>query len=257
MSLRPFFSSSSKVWDSIEWVFGIEECGYAGWEISADGNYRLDVAENVVRIRDVLGSTTLGVSVHAPYSDLNLASLNYPIYRESIRQISRCVEVAAEFTDRVTIHPGYLSPAAKLVPEHVWDLHKSALAEIGATAQDSGVLVTLENMPDIPNFFCRLPDELFGMVDGIDSVGVTLDVGHAHTIDMVDAFLLRIGEVDHVHIHDNDGTSDAHLALGDGTIDWPRVGSRIKESYSGICVIEGRNLKEAEKSLEEFRKWFS
>jgi sugar phosphate isomerase/epimerase len=256
MSLQPFFSSSSKVWDSIEWVFGIEECGYAGWEISADGNYRLDVAENVARIREVLGSTTLGVSVHAPYSDLNLASLNYPIYRESIRQLSRCVEVAAEFTDRVTIHPGYLSPAAKLVPSHVWDLHKSALAEIGATAQDSGVLVTLENMPNIPNFFCRVPDELFGMVDGIEGVGVTLDVGHAHTMGMDDAFLQRIGEVDHVHIHDNDGTSDAHLALGFGTIDWPRVGSRIAESYSGICVVEGRNLQEAKKSLEAFRKWF-
>jgi len=257
MSLQPFFASSSKVWDSIEWVFGIEECGYAGWEISADGNYRLDIAENVARIREVLASTTLDVSVHAPYSDLNLASLNYPIYRESIRQLSRCVEAAAEFTERVTIHPGYLSPAAKLVPQQVWDLHKSALAEIGATAQDAGVLVTLENMPDIPNFLCRQPDELFGMVDGIEGVGITLDVGHAHTMGMVDAFLLRIDDVDHVHIHDNDGTSDAHLALGDGTIDWERVGSSIAASYRGICVVEGRNLQEAEKSLEAFRRWFT
>jgi sugar phosphate isomerase/epimerase len=256
MVLQPFFASSSKVWDSIDWVFGIEECGYAGWEISADGNYRLDIAENVARIREVLASTTLDVSVHAPYSDLNLASLNYPIYRESIRQLSRCVEAAAEFTERVTIHPGYMSPAAKLVPQQVWDLHKSALAEIGATAQDAGVLVTLENMPDIPNFLCRQPDELFGMVDGIEGVGITLDVGHAHTMGMVDAFLLRIDDVDHVHIHDNDGTSDAHLALGDGTIDWERVGSSIAASYRGICVVEGRNLPEAEKSLEAFRRWF-
>ncbi|HDR73921.1 MAG TPA: sugar phosphate isomerase/epimerase [Methanoculleus sp.] len=257
MSLQPFFSSSSKVWDSIEWVFGIEECGYAGWEISADGNYRMDNPDNVERIREVLGSTTLDVSVHAPYSDLNLASLNYPIYRESIRQMSRCVEAAAEFTDRVTIHPGYLSPAAKLVPEHVWDLHKAALAEIGAVARDVGVLATLENMPDIPNFFCQVPDELFGMADGIEGVGITLDVGHAHTMGMVDAFLRRIGEVDHVHIHDNDGTRDAHLALGEGTIDWKDVGSRVAASYSGICVVEGRNLDEARTSLEAFRGWFS
>lgn len=257
MSLRPFFASSSKVWESIDWVFGIEECGYAGWEISADGNYRLDIAENVARIRDTLGSTTLEVSVHAPYSDLNLASLNYPIYRESIRQLSRCVELAAEFTERVTIHPGYLSPAAKLVPQQVWDLHKAALAEIGAVAQDAGVLVMLENMPDIPNFFCRLPEELFGMVEGVEGVGITLDVGHAHTMGMIDAFLSRIGEVDHVHIHDNDGTSDAHLPLGGGTIDWARVGASIASSYSGICVVEGRNLDEAKISLEAFRRWFS
>ena len=36
MSIRPYFSSSAKVWDSIEWVYGIEETGYSGWEIVAD-----------------------------------------------------------------------------------------------------------------------------------------------------------------------------------------------------------------------------
>ena len=29
MSIRPFFSSSAKVWDDIAWVYGIEEAGYA------------------------------------------------------------------------------------------------------------------------------------------------------------------------------------------------------------------------------------
>ncbi len=39
--LKPYFSSSSKVWDDISWVYGIEEAGYAGWEIVGDGNYQL------------------------------------------------------------------------------------------------------------------------------------------------------------------------------------------------------------------------
>ncbi len=42
MTIKPYFSSSSKVWDDITWVYGIEEAGYDGWEIVADGNYRLD-----------------------------------------------------------------------------------------------------------------------------------------------------------------------------------------------------------------------
>jgi hypothetical protein len=41
MTLKPYFSSSSKVWDDISWVYGIEEAGYAGWEIVGDGNYQL------------------------------------------------------------------------------------------------------------------------------------------------------------------------------------------------------------------------
>ena len=41
MSLTPYFSSSSKVWESRDWIFGLEEIGYVGWEIVADGKYRL------------------------------------------------------------------------------------------------------------------------------------------------------------------------------------------------------------------------
>ncbi|NYT05220.1 MAG: sugar phosphate isomerase/epimerase [Methanomicrobiales archaeon] len=257
MKNRVFFSSSSTVWDDIAWVYGIEECGYDGWEISADGNYRLDQPDNLAKIRDVLESTTLAVSVHAPYADLNLASLNYPIYRESVRQICRCIMHAADLTDRVTIHPGYLSPAGKLVPETVWRYHREALAEIGACAADAGVLVCLENMIAVKEFLCREPGELFGMTEGLAGVGVTFDVGHAHTMGVVEAFLDELARVDHMHLHDNHGEHDEHLALGDGTIDWQLVGRRVSESYRGICVVEGRNLEEAARSLAAFRRWFA
>ena len=87
MTLRPYFSSSAKVWDDIRWVYHIEEAGCAGWEIVADGNYRFERPENLEKIKEVVASTRLGVTVHAPYGDLNLATLNDPIWRESIRQI--------------------------------------------------------------------------------------------------------------------------------------------------------------------------
>ncbi|HOS68373.1 MAG TPA: TIM barrel protein, partial [Methanoculleus sp.] len=129
MSLTPYFSSSSKVWESRDWIFGLEEIGYVGWEIVADGKYRLDNPENFIAIQENLASTGLRSTVHAPYSDLNLASLNYPIWRESIRQTCCCIRHAADLTDRVTIHPGFLSPVGKLVPEKVWEMQKTALVE--------------------------------------------------------------------------------------------------------------------------------
>ena len=105
MPVTPYFSSSARVWDAIEWVFGIEDAGYSGWEIVADGSYRLDNADTIARIDEVIQSTRLGITVHAPYGDLNLATLNDPIWRESIRQICTCIEAASAWTDRVTIHP--------------------------------------------------------------------------------------------------------------------------------------------------------
>lgn len=257
MSLKPFFASSSKVWESPEWVFGIEEAGYSGWEISADGNYRLDRPANKQAIQDVVESTGLAVTVHAPYTDLNPASINDPIWRESVGQICTCVEHAADLTDRVTMHPGYLSPAGKLLPEKVWEQQKEALREIGRCAVDHGVVVCLENMIGIPDFLCHDPYELLGLTEGIEGVGVTFDIGHANTVKNVDGFLALIDQATHVHVHDNHGTSDEHLALGDGLIDWKKAGHAIAAGYRGdVVVVEGRSIDEAKKSLAVFGRWF-
>ena len=251
------FSSSSKVWDSIEWVYGIEEAGFSGWEIVADGNYRLDQPGCLSRIREVLASTRLKASVHAPYGDLNLAALNYPIWQESIRQVCTCIEKAAEFTDRVTVHPGYLSPAGKLVPQRSWEHQKTALMTIGQTAADVGVTACLENMIGIKEFLCREPEELVGMTEGIEGIGICIDIGHANTLGLVDRFLPYLKSARHLHLHDNHGASDEHLALGTGTVDWKTVGRAVVSDYRGIIVVEGRNLREAETSSRVLSGWFS
>jgi sugar phosphate isomerase/epimerase len=257
MTIRPFFSSSAKVWDDITWVYGIEEAGYAGWEIVGDGNYRLDNAVCFQKIKEVIASTELGITVHAPYGDLNLATLNDPIWRESIRQICTCIEHASVLTDRVTIHPGYISPVGKLMPQKVWDLQKEALRQIGEVAVEHSVLACLENMISIKEFLCRQPEELIGMTEGIDGIGMTFDFGHANTIGKVNEFLPFVNRANHIHIHDNHGISDEHLPLGAGTINWDTVGKIIAADYSGIVVIEGRSIEEAKTSLAVFRRCFT
>jgi sugar phosphate isomerase/epimerase len=256
MTVIPYFSSSSKVWESIEWVYGIRDAGYEGWEIVADGRYRLDDPGNRKAIREVVESTGLGITVHAPYGDLNLATLNHPIWEESVQQICRCIVHAAEFTSKVTIHPGYLSPVGKLLPESAWRNQKDALRRIGQVAAEHGVIACLENMIGIKEFLCQRPFELAGMTEGIEGIGITIDFGHANTVGQVREFLPLISSANHIHLHDNHGLSDEHLALGEGTIEWEKVGPAVRKDYSGVTVIEGRSLDEAKTSMIMFRKWF-
>jgi sugar phosphate isomerase/epimerase len=256
MSIQPYFSSSAKVWDDIAWVYGIEDAGYTGWEIVGDGNYRLDNPAYLRKIEEVVASTHLGITVHAPYGDLNLATLNDPIWRESIRQICTCIEHAAALTDRVTFHPGYISPIGKLMPQKVWDLQKEALRQIGKVATEHSVLACLENMVGIKEFLCRQPEELIGMTEGIEGIGMTFDFGHANTMGTVNAFLPLVDRASHIHIHDNHGMSDEHLPLGAGTINWETTGKAIAARYSGIAVVEGRSVEEARTSLALFRRYF-
>lgn len=257
MTLKPYFSSSSKVWDDIAWVYGIEEAGYEGWEIVADGNYKLENPDCLKKIKDVIASTHMGISVHAPFGDLNLATLNDPIWRESIRQICTCIDHASDFADRITIHPGYLSPIGKLLPQKVWALQKEALRQIGKCAADHSVLACVENMIGVKEFLCQLPEELIGMTEGIEGIGMTFDFGHANTLGKVNSFIPYVGKARHIHIHDNHGMSDEHLALGDGLINWTVVGKAVASNYNGIVVIEGRSIEEARTSLPVFRKCFS
>lgn len=256
MTLQFFFSSSRLIFGSTDWVAELEGIGYTGWEIVADGKYRFDNLDSFRQICDTLASTHLKATVHAPYSDLNPASLNYPIWKESIRQICTCIQSAAEITDQVTIHPGYLSPVGKLVPEKVWGLQKEALREIGACAYNLSMRANLENMGGSREFLGRLPEEIQGMVEGIEGIGITCDLGHAHTIGKVKEFLHFLPAVDHLHLHDNHGEYDEHLALGDGTINWENAGKIVREQYRGIVVVEGRNLKEAQKSFQVCRRCF-
>ena len=257
MTIILSFSSSSKVWDDISWIHGIEDTGYQGWEIVADGNYRLDSPERVRIIDEAIASTNLSITVHAPYSDLNLATLNYPIWRESIRQICTCIVQASRWTDRVTFHPGYLSPVGKMMPERTWQQQKDALREIGMVAEDHGVLACLENMISIKEFLCRDPGELFGMTGGIAGIGVTIDIGHANTTGLVKEFLPFIPKASHMHVHANFGDHDAHLAIVKGNIDWALVGPAIAREYSGTLVVEGRSIDEGSESLRVVREWLA
>ena len=255
MRIQPYYGSSAKVWDDISWIFGIEEAGFAGWEVCADGNYHFSRPELYQQVVETLACTRLKATVHAPFGDLNPAAINEPIGKETISQISECIRRASSITDRVTIHPGYLSCTGKMVPDKVWSLQKEAIRIFGEVGQEYGVLACIENMPNIPDFLCQYPEEIMGLVEGIEGVGMTFDFGHAHTLGRVEGFRKYLDMASHVHIHDNHGRSDEHLPIGAGNLPWNGLSSDLVSRYTGIVVVEGRSIPEAKESLEKIRGW--
>lgn len=255
--MKIYFASSSKVWEDPAWVSGIREAGFDGWEISADGNYRLDNPECRKNIRKASEDNDLPVTVHAPFSDLNPASVNERIWEETVVQLEQTIEHAAEFTDTVVIHPGYLSPVSRYDPAPAWQAHRKACIRLGETAERAGITACLENMPALDDFFCRDADELDGFIDGT-AMKAVFDIGHAHTNGGVDRFCkVILPKAYHLHVHDNHGTYDEHLALGDGSVPWDSIMPKLQKSYTGrIIVVEGRNPAEGRRSLEFLRRWF-
>ena len=248
------FSAYRLVNSQFSWASGLEDMGYDGWEIVSEGKQKI-TPETLPEIRDIISTANLRITVHGPFSDLNLAALNDPTWNETVRQIKQCVELSADFTDTVVVHPGALSPLDSQMKDQAWDRNIEALRVLAAHAEEHGVRLCLENMPNMEKLLCRTPDELFGMVEtiGSDSLGTTLDIGHANTTKNIPAFLKHAERINHVHVHDNKGTADEHLAVGDGTADWSKVFKGLKD-YNGALVVEGRTLEEGRRSLEFVKK---
>jgi sugar phosphate isomerase/epimerase len=253
MALKMLFSSHNLVTGNLEWAHSLLELGFDGWEVVNEGDQKLDLT--MPMLRELSETSDIEFSVHGPYSDLNPASVNQQMWAETVKQLKRTAELAAEITDLVVVHPGNLSPLGFQMPDIAWRQHVECLQESCDFAKDMGVTLALENMINLERILCRTPGELFGMVEEVnrENLGMCFDVGHANHVGNLPEFLERADEYTHIHIHDNDGSWDQHLPLGKGTVDWDAVFKALA-GFDGRMVIEARTLEEGVKSLEFIRK---
>jgi sugar phosphate isomerase/epimerase len=217
--------------------------GFQGWEVIAEGPQKFD-QDLISLIEYAASSFGLGISVHTPFSDLNIASLNAPIWLETLRQIEAAIEGLADHARIFVIHPGYVSPLAAFCPEKALVKNKQALTRLVQRAKEYQVTVAVENMVNVEFLLGRFPHEIEEMSP--NGLGFAFDVGHANTANAIDSFSNM--KIDHVHLHDNNGQADEHLPLGLGNIDWERT-MRAFRHYKGIFVLELKTLDEGLQSL--------
>lgn len=248
------FSSSALVDRPFDWAYQLEDLGYTGWEIVNEGKQRL-THESIAEAKRIAETTDLVITIHLPYSDLNLASMNQPIWDETVRQMKSCLDLASDFSRLAVVHPGHLSPLGAQMPDRAWSQNILGIQEICDHAECLDMTIAVENMVNMPAIFGRMPEEITGILETVDrpNVGFILDVGHANTNGCVDKFLELKDIIIHTHIHDNHGVKDEHLPVGNGTVPWSRVIEAL-DGYQGRIVTESRSLEEGQRSLRRLKK---
>jgi sugar phosphate isomerase/epimerase len=193
----------------------------------------MDEGLHHVENTEIFRSYPARYSIHAPSRGTNLASLLEPIRRASVEVMADCFRIAGEVNAAIVLHPGYFAwEEERGKAEH--QLVRS-LAELHLLAAEYSVEFFIENMGNWEYFLLKTPDEL----QIIGDTPFALDVGHAHQNHCLEEFLHH--PAGHFHLHDNDGTVDSHLAIGDGTIDFSRVMQVVR--LSGVRpVIEVATL---------------
>ncbi|MFS0556711.1 sugar phosphate isomerase/epimerase family protein [Brevibacillus sp. 179-C9.3 HS] len=198
-------------------------------------------------------------SIHAPISGCNLAADAGSSRDQTMDTMKRCLEIAS-FLDctHVVMHAGEVedrlaeSERARGV-ENVSQALQMLTSELSAEGR---TILTVENVPPYPKVLGWNVEDLVRICHDVNSaqVRIVYDVGHAHLIRAgyaFDALQEVLPYLSALHLSDNYGKLDDHLAIGDGTIPFAPILSLLADNgFAGHWVVETKQLGCAEASVE-------
>jgi sugar phosphate isomerase/epimerase len=227
------------------------------WEVVDEGFHRLDRVETA-RLRDIASTRGVEYAVHAPFSSINLAEADPALRSMFTRFMAESLRRAYELEARIwVLHPGRLTPFTYFFPEKAWEANRRTLLELSREARDLGVRMAVENMLGGYELFSGVKDGMRLLEDlRGEGVGLCLDVGHANLGEGVEPFLRDLSEeIIHVHVHDNDGRIDSHLAVGRGNIGWESFIEFLEKSrYEGWVVFENYEISDVREGMDFLAK---
>jgi len=216
-------------------------------EIVDEGPHAFN-SRRVEMLKRAIEGKNIGLSVHAPFADINIASTSAMIRHAIMKRLKKSMELSARLKpDYWVFHPGIQSAVSDALPNLDWKINLESTRELLREARKYGLRITVENVPEPFPFLMKRVDEFerfYGDLgeEGLD-LGITFDVGHANINGQINEFIGSFrNKIVHVHLHDNNGDLDSHLGIGYGSINWTRVISALKEiNYEGALVIESKS----------------
>jgi sugar phosphate isomerase/epimerase len=235
--------------DLARWLDLAAELGLGGVELRADPRAACpsDLSpDDRRRLRDRLEERGLWSTVHAPIYGVNLAAPIRSLAAASLGEVLASVDLAAAVGSRlVVVHPGHVDEDYLPLDgerDHAWQRFLFALEAILSRAGRHGVQVALENKQRGRGWdMVYAPEDHARVVDRFPELGACLDFGHLHTTGGAPAaYVTALGErLVHVHLHDNRGERDEHLALGHGGVAWQEALEALDGAgYRGAVVLE-------------------
>ena len=175
--------------------------------------------EEVIRTYEGIGRDTTDDTLHGAFLDITVSSSDPLIRNISDYRVRQSLDIGSRLKVRgVVFHTNYLTDFKSSPYREKW-VHENTLYWRGISSEYKNLCIYMENMfDDTPELLTRLAENL----NDTENFGVCLDLAHAHLSKVplsgwIDALKKHIK---HIHINDNFGEEDLHLAVGRGNIDW-------------------------------------
>lgn len=204
------------------------------------------------RIAEKLDNHNLTITLHGPFADLSAGSTDPAVRALTQKRFNQVLKVIPIFKPRVvTCHAGYDRKRYGYHWEAWLDHSLDLWSWFAAGAQKEGARLMLENVYEDG------PDDLVTLFERLKpyQVGFCLDTGHLSAYgqsplkNWVKSLESYLGQV---HLHDNNGKNDDHLALGQGRIDFKwlltYLGSRT--TPAPIITLEPHKEEDLQPSLD-------
>jgi sugar phosphate isomerase/epimerase len=196
---------------------------------------------NAGAIRTALDQHNLGVVAHTAYY-LPLASPFGSIRQASLEELQRALKTAQRI-GATLLNAHFDKPPKFFSNQQTIEWHVEVLGPLCEQAAEVGVTIVLEHVPFAGNDQLEMIETI---LEEVPLLRFHLDSGHAkleREYDRWSDYIDRLGpKLAHVHLSDNDGTSDQHLPLGSAprsTTDWPEHIRKLKASgYEGTITLE-------------------
>lgn len=179
-------------------------------------------------------------TVHPPAWDVNAAA---PIraLRDAAARLNKaaavfCHEIGAT---QIVFHPGYYDGDSFFSKTRARNFCYAQLDELIQVCKGRGITIAFENIAS-PSMALFTQEEYIHALDGIDPcVKFLLDVGHAHFNHWnIPAVIDRIGDrLCAFHLHDNNGSGDSHLPMGQGSIEWNDVFAAMRQLPKDVVYV--------------------
>jgi sugar phosphate isomerase/epimerase len=208
------------------------------------------------KVSHALHDNGLGCTIHGPFMDLCPGAVDKIIRQVSLKRYQSLMQIAGQFAPQVVVfHPGYddlrYGENRELWLENSLTTWNTVLED----AEKYGLTLALENI------FEKDPLLLAKLIKTINSPRLThcFDVGHYNVFadyPLEDWFELMGEHITEIHLHDNHGDWDEHLALGEGAIDLPAIFAQLKKrNLKPTLVIENHQEEHVFLSLERIENY--
>ncbi len=206
---------------------------------------------------DQLQEQGLRTTLHAPFGDFNPGSNKRRIRKRSQQIAAQSLQLAKQLhARRIVFHPGLEYGAdtkrLKLWLQNSLDFWPDFLVQ----AAEINCIVCLENIYEgSPEIFIELLETI-----NSPQMGHVFDIGHWNifsTRKLIDWLNLTEPYLKHLHLHDNHGERDEHLAIGQGYVPFSTLFQWLKTVKNRpTMTLENHNLPDIEISLKALSQYF-